>query len=852
VGYRLFEDPVTSPSSHDTKTLHGLIGGLARAEPERLALSEGEKTMTFFEVWAEAGGIAGALEARGVKTGDVVAVAMPRSARLVIACLAVMRAGGIVLALDLRHPAVRNRRLMDAAGVSCSVIDGSTAPECAGHTAVIDAREAGNAPSPAAEAEVRGADSGFVVFTSGSSGEPKGVLISHAAMVERSRIEHGLFGFTPRDLYLLRTSPMLIGLPVALEIFASGVPLRIAPEPMGDDASALADLIQASRVTFAGFPPRLIESLLALPEAPAKLASLRVLRSSGEALRPRLAASIRDALPSCRVVDGYGTSETAGIVLLADVPQSVDPGAPSLPGRPLPGVAIRLVGEDSGSTDDGEIWVSSPMLASGYLAGGGADGSRFMVEPESPGSPRARWYRTGDRGRRLADGRFVVLGRLDVQLNVDGVRLDPVEVENALRGHASVRDAAVWMHPDASGRSRLIAYVVDQSAPAAPAELRSFLAGSLPPALIPARFIHLHSLPLTSSGKVDRARLPTPDFADGGSSGMPRNDAEAKVLALFREVLDAPGLGTDDVFFEWGGDSLKAFALMTRISDLLGVRLPAAALLDAPTAAGLAKEIARGDPGQVSAVWLRRAGDLAPLACLPGLAGDPLWFHPLLEALDRRQPILGLSFVGLKPPISIPAAASRAVDALRGEQPRGPYFLLGHSVGGVLAFEMARELLRQGETVGLLGMIDSYVPGSRRILPMTGAARVAKRLRRFRNRMIGSARERLKESLSRFGLGTGERGPVFIPGLKEAAMSHRSSPCDLRITLFRANERTLGSDLAADWALLARGGVEVKDIAGHHFNLITGGRARELSARIAEVVSRALTSGSRGSSSRSR
>ncbi len=838
-----------SRSPDDPKTVHGLIRDLARGEPDRLALSEGETSMTFAEVWAEAGGIAGALKATGVKTGDVVAVAMPRSARMVIACLAVMRAGGIVLALDLRHPAVRNRRFMDAAGVSCSLIDGPAVPECAVHAAAVDARAPGVAPLDASEVEVRAADSGFVVFTSGSSGEPKGVLISHAAMVERSRIEHALLGFTPGDLYLLRTSPMLIGLPVALEILASGVPLRIAPEPMGDDAAGLADLIHTSRVTFAGFPPRLIESLLALPGAPAKLASLRVLRSSGEALRPRLAASVRAALPSCRVVDGYGTSETAGIVLLADASETLDPGAPSLPGRPLPGVAIRLVGDDPVSPDDGEIWVSTPMLSSGYLAGGSGDRGRFVIEP---GSPQARWYRTGDRGRRLADGRFVVLGRLDVQLNVDGVRLDPVEVESALRGHASVRDAAVWTHPDAGGRARLIAYVVDHAAPAAPGELRRFLAGLLPQALIPARFIHLEALPLTSSGKADRARLPRPDPADGTPSGMPRYDMESRVLALFREILETPGLGMDDDFFEWGGDSLKAFALMTRVSDLLGVKLPAAVLLNAPTAATLAKEVARGDPGQVSTVWLRKAGDLPPLVCLPGLAGDPLWFHPLIEALDQRQPILGLSFVGLKPPISVPTAASRAVDALRAEQPRGPYFLLGHSIGGVLAFEMAREILRQGGTMGFLGMIDTWAPGSRRVLPMTGAARVAKRLTRFRNRMIGGARQRLKESLSRFGLGTGERGPVFIPGLREAAMIHRASPCELRVTLFRANERTLGADLAADWALLARGGVEVVDIPGHHFNLITGGRARELSARIAEVVGRALTSGSRGSSSPSR
>jgi len=842
---------MSSSVFHDPQTLHGLIGELARRAPDRLALIEGERSTTLAEAWSQAADIAGALKANDFRAGEVVAVAMPRSARLVIACLGAMRAGGIVLALDLRHPAIRNRRLMDAAGVRCSVIAGPDIPECSAHTATIDVNAPRNPPLGAIDPEVRGESPGFVVFTSGSSGESKGVLLSHRAMVERSRVEYGLFEFTPRDLYLLRTSPMLIGLPVALEVFASGVPLRIAPDPIGDHASSLASLIHDSRVTFAGFPPRLIESLLALPDVSVKLASLRVLRSSGEALRPRLAAAIRAALPDCRVVDGYGITETGGIVLAADASGSIDVEAPALPGRPLPGVEIRLVGDDHGVADEGEIQVKTPMLSSGYLARGGGDGGRFVVEEERSGGVPARWYRTGDRGRRLSNGRFMVLGRLDVQLNVDGVRVDPVEVENALRGHASVQDAAVWTHPDATGRARLVAYIIDRTTAASASDLRTLLARSLPPALIPARFIHLDALPLTPSGKVDRAKLPRPEQTESPSM-EPRDDIESNLLLLFREVLAAPGIGIDADFFEWGGDSLKAFALMSKIAGRMRVRLPAAVILSAPTVAALAREVARGDPGEVSAAWLRKGGDLPPLACLPGLAGDPLWFFPLAEALDPRQPMLGLSLVSLKPPISIPAAASRGVDALRAEQPHGPYFLLGHSVGGVLAFEMARELDSRGEAVAFVGLIDTWVPGSRRILPMNGAARLARRLKRFRNRMIGIARERLRESRSGPGLGAESGGPVFIPGLREAALRHRMAPADLRVTLFRASEKTLGSDLAADWMPVAREGVEVIDIAGHHFDLITGGRARDLSARIAEAVARALTSSSRGSSSRSR
>ncbi|MBX7184165.1 MAG: AMP-binding protein [Vicinamibacteria bacterium] len=842
---------MTPPLTHDMVTLHRLMGELARAEADRVALIDDDGSTTYSEMWARAEAIAGTLRSRGVQRGDVVAVAMPRSSLMVTACVAVMRTGAIVLALDLKQPALRNRRFLEAGRVRFSVTEGPAIPECVAGTEAIEAHAAAP-PRTVADADVGAEDPGFVVFTSGTSGEPKGVLISHAAMVARSRVEQAAFGLTASDLYLLRTSPMLIGLPVALEVLASGVPLRISPEAAADDASGLADLIRDSRITFAGFPPRLIESLLAVPELAAKLASLRVLRSSGEALRPRLAARVRAALPGCRVVDGYGTTETGGIVLTADVEEPVDLESPALAGRPLGGVAVRLVDEEGASTAEGDIHVSTPMLSSGYLDGGAEDGARFVFAPGASEEPLLRWYRTGDRGRRLPDGRIMVLRRLDVQLNVDGVRIDPVEVESALRAHPSVRDAAVWTHPDGQGRARLIAYIVHREAPTAPAELRSFLTRSLPSSLIPARFVHLDALPLTSSGKVDRARLPPPgSLAERASPA--RDEGESRVLALFREILDVPGLGINDDFFEWGGDSVKAFALMARISERIGVRLPAATILTAPTAAALAREIAQGDTGQVTAIRLRRAGDLPPLVCLPGLAGDPLWFRPLLEALDRAQPVIGLSFVGLKPPFSIKTAALRGIDALRGGQPAGPYLLLGHSVGGVLAFEMARELRRQGGAVAFLGLIDTWVPGSRRVAPSNAAARVAKRLKRFRNRMVGAARDRLQESLARLGVeAEGRRGPIYVPGLREAALVHRLAPCDLAITLFRANERTLGADLATDWAPFAQGGVEIVDIAGHHFNLITGGRARELSARIAAAVARALTSWSRESASRSR
>jgi acyl-CoA synthetase (AMP-forming)/AMP-acid ligase II/thioesterase domain-containing protein/acyl carrier protein len=829
--------------------LQGLLEEVARREPERVALREALDTLTFAQLWRRSGRVAALLIERGVRAGDVVAVPMPRSIDMVVALFAGLRAGAACLPLDLRVPPARNRRLMEAARARWSLIRGTEPPECVDPERAI--RLDGPLPDgPAPNPAIEGRRDALLVFTSGSTGEPKGVRLSHAALIARSRIEIAAYELGPQDAYFLRTSPAFVGLAVGLAMLAGGVTLAVAGDEAGDNVEALLKLMPALGVTFAPFSPRLIEALLATPGCAAGLAGLRVLRSAGEALSPELARRFHAALPSCRLVDGYGTTETSGVVVSADVAGPRASEEEKEGGAPLFGVEVRLAGPDGRPGRDGEIWVSTPMLATSYLGGESAEDPRFIDEGVESEGPPLRWYRTGDAGRLTPRGRIRVLGRMDLQLNIDGVRAEPGEIENALRLHGSVADAAVWMHPDASGRSRLVAYLVDRGEPAPAAALRAFLSALLPPPLIPARFLRVRDLPLTPSGKVDRAGLPRPESVERVAV-RPRGEDEAKILALFAEVLEAPDLGVTDDFFEWGGDSLKAVALMSRVFEVTGIRLPAAVILNAPTAETLARQVARGDPGQVMAVWLRRTGDLPPLVCLPGLAADPLWMLPLMSALDPRQPLLGLSFVGLKPPIDLLNASSLGVAELRENQPRGPYFLLGHSLGGVLAFEMARELVRQGDDVAFVGLLDTRVPGAPRP-PVSRPTVPGPGLRGRTSAALRVGKARLREFLIAAGLWPRPAVP-FLRGFRQALERHRIEPCDLSVTLFRARDEAAGVDTAAAWTGLALGGVEVIDIPGHHFNMLGGAHAEALGALIASAVERArATSSSRGSSSRSR
>lgn len=823
---------MNAPTPRGGGTLLHLIRELARAEPLRPALREGALEVTFGQLWERTGRLGSFMVDRRLAKGDVVVVALPRSIDLFVASFAVFRAGGVALALDLNTPTPRNRRFVELAAARWSIVHGADVPECVDGTTAIDVNDAALPGVVPGELGVCGDDDALLIFTSGSSGLPKGVCFSHRALVERSGAELAASGFRREDLYLFRASPAFIAFPVALAILAGGVRLELATEEDGHDPSRLLDLIGRAQVTVSGFPPRLLESLLDQPDAATKLASLRSIRSAGEPLPKDLAERCRSILPRCRLSDGYGTTETGGVVTLAEVSEGARTKGEQA-GAPLPNVRLRLVDEAGKSSTEGEVWVAAPTLASGYLGGEGNDDRRFVEEDESSGL-KAKWFRTGDLGRLTPDGRLLVLGRLDLQLNVDGVRIDPVEIEEAFRLHESVEDAAVWSHRDSTGRSRLVAYILDRGTPVSGAMLRSFLGQSLPPNLIPTRFIRLQALPMTPSGKVDRKALPAPEQIESAPR-TPRNEVESNLLRLFREVLEVPEMGVGDDFFEWGGDSLSAFDLMERVFETTGVRLSGAVLLRAPTVEELAREVAGGPEGQVSSVWLRRAGDLPPLVCLPGLAADPMWMFPLMAALDPAQPLLGLSFVGLKPPITIPEAVSRGVEELRASQPLGPYFLLGHSLGGVLAFEMARELKSSGEAVAFVGLLDTYVPGGEARLVDEGT-RPRPRLRERGKRELQGLKTGLRRILSSLGILKPGRGGSSPRGFREAVQKHRIAPCDLSVTLFRANERSRHTDLAADWAPLAGGGVTVVDIPGQHLTVLTGGRANPLSARIAEAV----------------
>jgi amino acid adenylation domain-containing protein len=524
--------------------------------------------------------------------------------------LAVLKAGAAYLPLDPAYPVDRLDFMIRDSRVRWLLVEGelpASLPQNGAELIFLDrtAQAVAGQPREDLGLEVEPGSPAYVMYTSGSTGGPRGVVISHGCVAHYVDALQRRLGLEPGDRYLHTASVAFSSSVRQLLVpLSHGAAVVVASAEQRMDPVALFREVRDRGATVIDLVPshwrgchRVLEAMD--PEARRALLAnrLRLALSASEPLLSDLPAAWSAAFGGrVRLVNMYGQTETTGIVSTYPIPPEPEGGIGVVPiGRPLPGAALYLLdgrGELAPIGAAGELCVAGPAVGQGYLGLPAETAERFVPDPFG-GAPGGRLYRTGDLGRLRSDGMIEFLGRRDQQVKIRGCRVEPGEVEVALGSHEAVREAAVVLHRDEpSGAERLVAFVVPGGEPLPPSEeLRAFLRRILPEHMGPAAFVPLEALPLTPNGKLDRRALPAPTRESGVAYVAPRDPDEHQLADIWQEMLGLGKVGVLENFFSLGGHSLLASMVVSRVRDTFQVELPVLALFRSPTVAGLALEV---------------------------------------------------------------------------------------------------------------------------------------------------------------------------------------------------------------------------------------------------------------------
>ncbi|RFU83415.1 amino acid adenylation domain-containing protein [Streptomyces triticagri] len=733
--------------------LHQLFERQVDDRPDQPAVRFRGRRLTYAELDRRANRLAHALRARGVGPESRVGVMLERGLELPVTQLAILKAGAAYVPLDPVHPANRIAYVLDRAGCELVVTEGPLAETLPESAELLDWRD----PDLLDELEtrsderpvlaVRPRNLAYVIFTSGSTGSPKGVLVEHRSAVNFTNSAVEMFRLGPDDRMLQFANPAFDV--SVFEIFgalSSGATLVLAPRDTLLDPPSLAALIREEGVTTADIPP----SLLAVLD-PAEVPGLHKLFVGLEPFPGDLVDRWRDG-GKRDFHNGYGPTETtvASVDHLCG-PQRTSASPPI--GRPLANQYAYLLDPYGAPVPRGvvgELWIGGLGLSRGYAGSPGATAERFAPDPFA--APGGRMYRTGDLALRRNDGDLEFFGRADSQVKIRGLRIEPSEIEQLLARQPEIRQAAVIVDTTDPGGPRLVAHVVPASGDVpSGAVLRDRLAADLPPYMLPNAFVTLDGLPLNTSGKLDRTRLPDPAQTQSQSAerrdAAPATGTERTVAGIWAGLLTSDSFARDDNFFLVGGNSMQATQLLARIREAFGVEVPLhklfthatieqlAALID--TAREEAEPTRATEPTRTTAGTGETAARThAPVVLAAGDAGRPVLhllhpsggsvapYVPLAGALRADQPCHALPAPDLSGELTDPvgALAEAHAAAVRAAQPEGPYLLGGWSTGGALAFETARRLRATGAEVALVALLDTDVPPGLAEPPSTAQA----------------------------------------------------------------------------------------------------------------------------------
>jgi amino acid adenylation domain-containing protein len=903
----ILPNPTQELCSKWEKAPHQRFSQQAQQVPEKLAVVDAQETWSYDELEAWSNQLAHYLLKHGIGSQDVVAIYGHRSAALVWAMLGVIKAGAAFMILDPAYPAAR---LIDCLGI-------------AQPKGWLQIEAAGELPRALAEfletlsccchlklpqrsiAAQRGLltdyatdDPGvaidpdqllYVAFTSGSTGIPKGILGTHRPVSHFLEWHGRAFGFNQQDRFC-----MLSGLshdPLLRNIFTPlwlGATLYIPQQQDIETPGQLAAWIRQHQVSIAHLTPAMGQLLTETQShTTSPITSLRYLFFGGEILTQQDVAQICQLAPKATCVNFYGATETPQAMGYYTIPHPTEraydgqlsPLKGTIPlGRGIEDVQLLILNSThqlAGIGEVGQIYIRTPYLAKGYIGNQELTQERFLVNPFT-NLATDRLYQTGDLGRYLPDGNIEFLGRADHQVKIRGFRIELGEIEAVLVQHPVVRESVVMAREDQPGDKRLVAYIVSHPEQvAASSELRGFLQQKLPNYMIPSAFVMLETIPLTPNGKIDYRALPAPNEVKQeleGAFTAPKDEIELLLTKIWEKVLDRKSIGVKDNFFELGGHSLLALRLLSEIEKTFAKNLPLVTFFEAQTVEQLAN-ILRQEEGtaQWRSLVMVQPGSSSkpPLFCVHAIWGNVLFYQKLVRHLEPDQPFYGLQAQGLDgkhtPSTSVEEMAAHYIKEIQTVQPEGPYFLGGFSFGGLVVFEIARQLRAQGQKVALLAIFDTVAPAYYE--PTSGSGYTehttfwGKGFFHLRNLLKLGLNDQLSYVWFRlkWHLTAGKLSIFYKSYLRYI----KRSPQDLRLldvawanyqarqnyvpevyadqlTLFRASDRDAGSDYqpTLGWGELVEGEVEIHEVPGSHTDVMEEPTVRLLAEKLMARLNR--------------
>ena len=717
--------PYPDDTPVDPRATHEIIAAHALTTPDKIAVISGADRLTHVTLDRRANALAHRLCAAGVGAETPVAILIERGADAIVAILAVLKAGGAYIPVEPDHPSSRNHHILTDAGVAVVLTRSHFRDRLPDALAarIICLDDLDDAPRPDAPAVTIHPDQlAYVMYTSGSTGKPKGVAVEHGPLSHHNQTTARVYDMTAesRELPFLPFSSdggherWMVPLMMGGSVVVPDGPLWTPEQTLG--------AMREHGCNNASIPTTYLQQLAEWAEDTGTAPPMRLYSFGGEGLAQSTFDLLSRALNAKTLINGYGPTETIMTPMVWKVAAGTRFHGTYAPlGRAVGDRRVYVLDEDMMPCPQGvvgEIYLGGTGVARGYVGQPQVTADRFIPDPFGPvldGTSGARLYRTGDQGRWREDGTVEFVGRVDLQIKINGYRIEPGEIEAALLGEPDVTEALVLLREDGGARG-LIGYVTGP-APGTEDALRRALESKLPKHMLPEAVMVLDKMPTNPNAKLDRAALPLPETRCRQTQGVaPASDAEQRVLTLWRDLLTLPHLGVTDDFFAMGGSSLLALRAIAAMRKLWpDVPLTVADFFDAPTVRGICARISQGGQTGRAAITLRAGGTRPRLYCFPGLLVSTREYLRLTDYLGPDQPVTGFLCHSLNENkqlnVSVADVVAEYVDHIRRESAGAPVAFLGWSWGGLLAWEAARQLQHEVD-LKLLSMVDVCDLGS--------------------------------------------------------------------------------------------------------------------------------------------